>query len=288
MQGQLIRECLHSEKRMYGTHLIFNKDGRAACLLTQVNLDFVFLCAEHHPLDRAQLSMLCQFYRSNDISPMARISHPSASEASMALDGGAQGIVAPYVETVEQVREVVGAVHYRPLKGKLLADLLNGTSSPNDKTLTYLREFNRHNYFIIGIESVPACENLEELLSVQGVDAVFIGPHDLSVSMGIPEEYDNPDYIGLIEDVICRSRACGVGVGLHVGTNMFSHETICRFMKMGMNMVLYASDLTEARAALQDKLGALRQEMGDPSVAMPMHSTYKGSACSLEMSHVED
>ena len=288
MQGQLIRECLHSEKRMYGTHLIFNKDGRAACLLTQVNLDFVFLCAEHHPLDRAQLSMLCQFYRSNNISPMVRITHPSASEASMAIDGGAQGIVVPYVETVEQVREVVGAVHYRPLKGKLLADLLHGTALPNDKTLRYLREFNQHNYFVIGIESVPACENLEELLSVEGVDAVFIGPHDLSISMGIPEEYDHPEYINLIEDVICRSRACGVGVGVHVGTNQFSHETICRFMKMGMNLIPFASDLTEARAALQTRLGVLRMEMGDQPEAEPMPLTYKGSACSLEMSHVED
>jgi len=269
VQGQFVRECLRSGKRVYGTQVVLARDGRAAAVITQIKIDLVFLCAEHHPLDRAQRSMMCQFYRSNNISPMVRISHPSASEAAMALDGGAEGIVAPYVETVEQVRELVGAVRYRPLKGELLAKLLSGENTPNEKTLRYLEKFNRRNYVLIGVESVPACEKLEELLSVDGVDGVFIGPHDLSVSMGVPEEYDHPDYLRLIEDVIRRSRARGVGVGVHAGTNQFSHETICRFMKMGMNLVLYASDLTEARNVLQAKLDAFRRDIGD----MPVNGT---------------
>ncbi len=258
MQGEQIRKRLHSGERVYGMAIALSDDGRALQALAQAESDFVLFCAEHHPLDRAKSSMLCHFYRLNKVSPIVRITRPCPYEAAMALDGGAQGIVAPYVETVEQARELVGAVHYRPLKGKLLAGLLSGAQMPNEKTSRYLKEFNRHNYVIIGVESVPAYENLDKLLAVDGVDAVFIGPHDLSVSIGVPEEWTHPEFIRVIEDVITRCRAVGKGVGVHLFGHIFPHKTICRLMDKGMNLILYSSDLIVGRDALRTELGRLQ------------------------------
>lgn len=229
----------------------------AASMLTKIGLDFVFLCGEHMPLDRTESSALCCLYASKGISPVVRISHPSAVEVTKALDAGAQGIVAPYVETVEQVREVVGGVHYRPIKGKLLKEFFSGGRKPTTKTTEFLKRFNRDNYAIIGIESIPAYERLDELIGVEGVDGVFIGAHDVSVSLEAPEEWENPELHRIIEDIVVRCRAAGVGIGVHMAPHVFPTERARRLMDLGMNWILDGADvawavhgMTERRAAL--------------------------------------
>ena len=90
----------------------------------------------------------------------------------MAIDGGAQGVVVPYVEKIEDVKALVGAVRYRPIKGEILDNILSGRTKPNEKLQSFWKRFNQHNYLIIGIESVPAIRRLEELVSIEGVDGV--------------------------------------------------------------------------------------------------------------------
>jgi len=282
MQGRLIREQLHNGKQVYGMQVALIEDGRAAEALAQVDSDYVFLCAEHHPLDRGKMSMLCQFYRSNNVSPIVRITHPSSHEAAMALDGGADGIVAPYVETVEQARMVVGAVRYRPLKGKLLAKLLSGAEMPNEKTLRYLEQLNRDKYVILGVESVPAYENLDNLVAVDGVDGIFIGPHDLSVSMQKPEEWNDPEYVHTIEDIIMRCRAAGVGVGVHMYEGIFSPERICHFVDLGMNFFLYSSDLLEGRRALRAEFERVRKHVDEMRISESVSSEGKDVSAAVQ------
>ena len=269
MLGEQIRERLHNGACTYGTHVTLMSNTTAASMLSDVELDFAFICGEHMPLDRVETAALCQLYAGKGISPIVRISHPSAVEAAKALDAGAQGIVAPYVETVEQVREVVGAVHYRPIKGRLLEEFLSGTREPAAKTRAFLQRFNRHSYAIIGVESVAAYEDLDDLIRVEGVDGVFVGPHDLTVSMEVPEEYDNPSFLRVLEDIIIRGRAAGIGGGLHHFPQGFSLEQVRRFMELGMNWILDAADVVWARQAYRERREALdlQAERAEPSDA---------------------
>ncbi len=170
----------------------------------------------------------------------------------MALDGGAHGNVAPYVETVEEVKEIVGAVHYRPIKGRQLRGILDGTQPPAPATREFLSRFNRHHYAIIGIESVAAYENLDALIGVPGVDGVFMGPHDLSVSLEAPEQWENPALLRLIEDVIVRCRAAGIGVGVHLSP-VFNLEQTRRFVSLGMNWILDGADVIFALNGLRQR-----------------------------------
>jgi 4-hydroxy-2-oxoheptanedioate aldolase len=198
------------------------------------------------------------------ISPIVRIPFPCARHAAMALDAGADGIVAPYVETVDEVREVVGAVHYRPAKGRQLRQILDGTRPPNATMRAFFDRFNQHQYTIIGIESVAAYDNLDALISVPGVDGVFMGPHDLSVSLEAPEQWDNPALIQLIEDVIVRCGAAGIGVGVHLHPSIFSVEQAKRFVSLGMNWILDGADLNQTTHALKNRRAELR---GVPDVS---------------------
>jgi 4-hydroxy-2-oxoheptanedioate aldolase len=178
----------------------------------------------------------------------------------MAMDGGADGIVAPYVETVEQVKELVGAVKYRPIKGKFLADILSGERKPNEKLQRFFGTFNRDKYLIIGVESVEAIENLEKLLSVEGVDGVFLGPHDITCSMEIPEEYDNPLFHEAMIKVVRTCKKMNKGVGLHSDAVSPFYRQL---MDEGLNYVLNAAEVTKMRSALNGDFDMLRGEYGD-------------------------
>ena len=252
MNGEQLREYLHSGARVYGTHIASVGNPLVTRLIGAAPLDFVFICTEHMPVDRAETSALCQQFGAMGISPVVRIAYPCARQAAMALDAGADGIVAPYVETVEEVRELVGAVHYRPIKGRQLRGILDGTRPPCEVTKSFLQRFNRHQYAIIGIESVAAYENLDALISVPGVDGVFMGPHDLSVSLEVPEQWDSPALIALMEDVIRRCRAAGIGVGVHLHAGIPITQTR-RFVEMGMNWILDGADVTHTLHALKQR-----------------------------------
>ena len=261
MLGKELRECLHNGKNIYGTHVTHMSNINAAGMLLQVGLDFAFFCGEHMTLDRVETGAICRFFAASGLAPIVRISHPSQHEAAMALDAGAHGIVAPYIETVEQVKELVGAVHYRPLKGQKLKEIVDGGQPPTRKMQDFFADFNRNNFLIIGIESVPAVENLDALLSVKGVDGVFIGPHDMTTSLGCPNEYQHPEYQRILEEIIVKCRKAGVGVGGHFQPANTSAGRMREFMAMGMNWILDASDITYAIAGLSARRSSLGFEM---------------------------
>src|SRR5208282_2021481 len=97
-------------------------------------------------------------------------------------------------ETADQIRALAGAVKLRPLKGRRLQEALRDRNSLEPELREYVDNRNADKILIANIESVPAIENLHEICSVPGLDAVLIGPHDLSCSLGVPEQYQHPRF----------------------------------------------------------------------------------------------
>ncbi|HJO83811.1 MAG TPA: aldolase/citrate lyase family protein, partial [SAR202 cluster bacterium] len=125
---------------------------------------------------------------------------------------------------------------------------------PSEETRTYLENRNRNNICIIGIESVPAIENLDNILSVDGIDAVFVGPNDLSISLGVPDQYDHPDYEAALREVI---RICKA----HNVPNLFHHQTVelsTRWLREGVRWVLYSSDSRQMHNGVREDFGRIK------------------------------
>src|SRR5512140_895132 len=165
MNGTQFREKMHAGERLYGT-MIVSDSPRWPPVVSGLGLDFVFIDTEHAARDREAVSWLCQGYGALGVVPVVRIPRPDPYLACMALDGGAQGIIAPYVESVEEVRQMVGAVKYRPLKGKKLNAMLAGKTALEPQLAEYLAGYNAQNSLIINIESVPAMDELDDILAV--------------------------------------------------------------------------------------------------------------------------
>jgi 4-hydroxy-2-oxoheptanedioate aldolase len=254
----LIR-ALHDGRRVLGT-LIVSPSPHWVPVVTGLGLDYVFIDTEHVPLDRESLSWMCRAYAAAGLPPLVRIPAPDPYAACMVLDGGAAGVIAPYVESPAQVRALAGAMKHKPLKGGRLEQALAGR--PVAPALhSYLNQRNVGNALIVNIESVPALENLDEILGVAGLDAVLVGPHDLTCSLGIPEQWDHPDFIAAVDAIITKARARGIGAGIHI-IHEHGLDAELRWAKLGANLILHHADLLAFRFAMARDLARLRAELG--------------------------
>jgi 4-hydroxy-2-oxoheptanedioate aldolase len=261
MNSAELSRALRAGEPVFGTCVV-STSPKWPRALAGAGLDFVFLDTEHVALDRAQLSWMCQTYARMGLPPIVRIPSPDPFAACMALDGGAGGIIAPYIETAAQVQALLGAVKFRPVKGGRLSQRLAG--GPFEPALeTYLRERNTQP-LIINIESTPAMRVLDEILAVPGLDAMLIGPHDLSCSLGMPEEYDRPKFFATCETIFRKARAAGVGAGIHFSG---SAEQLARFHELGVNLLIHSSDITIFGTHLRSEIAEVKQLRGIASSA---------------------
>jgi 4-hydroxy-2-oxoheptanedioate aldolase len=254
-----LKKKLNYGKRIYGTAIVSPSPLWTAAV-RQANLDFVFLDTEHIPLGRETVANMCALYSAEGIPPMVRIPSPDPYTACTALDGGASAILAPYVETAEQVKGLVGAVKYRPLKGKKLQQILDGNEVMDEKLKNYIEERCGENLLFINVESMPAIDNLQELLSVPGLDGVIIGPHDLSCSMGVPEEYTNPVFEDTVTGIINECRQRNLGIGIHLSE---APEHQVRWAKAGVNIILHSSDVSLFGKILDSEISTIKKELRD-------------------------
>lgn len=254
-----LKKKIKSGRRIYGC-AITSSSAFWAKSVKAANLDFVFIDTEHIPLGRETVATMCTLYSALGIPPLVRIPSPDPYQACTALDGGATAILAPYVESTEQVKGLVGAVKYRPLKGKKLQQLLDGNETMEEKLENYIANRCKNNLLFINIESQPALDNLPELLSVPGLDGVIIGPHDLSCSIGLPEEYTNPVFEALVSDLINECRQRDLGVGIHLSEEP---EKQVFWARKGVNIIMHSSDIALFGKVLSQEISGIKTALGD-------------------------
>ena len=258
MNGAELREAMRSGRTVYGTMVTMVTGPRWGAVFGRLGFDYIIIDTEHSPYGRDQVADLATTFRTAGIAPIVRIPYPEPYHARMAVDAGAHGILAPYVESPEEVRQVVAAARYRPLKGALLEQAGGGDGAgpggPDGDVLGYLERFNQNHVVIVGIESVPAIERLDEILSVPGIDATFIGPHDLTISLGIPEQYDHPRFQEAVSHIIATSQAKGIPAGGH----WFQLEQVRRWQGEGSRFILYSSDGRALSEGYRRDLDALK------------------------------
>lgn len=254
-----LKQKLQQGRNVYGTCITVHAP-RWPELLRGAGLDFVFLDTEHIALERMELAHMCRIYQAYGLTPIVRIPKPDPYRASQAIDDGAIGIIAPYLEHPEQIRELVGATKYRPLKGEKLEVVLQREATLPASLQSYLERYNQGNLCIANIESLPAMEKLDELLNIKGLDGVFIGPHDLSISMGIPEQYDHPEFKKIVKLIVQKARKYTLGVGIHFSE---APQRQIDWMKEGVNIVVHSSDMRIFKQHLMEDIRMIRAQSGD-------------------------
>ncbi len=262
MNSADIRNRLQSGGRAYGT-MVTSPSPLFLKACGDTGLDFVFFDMEHIPLDRSAVAWMCAAYEAAGFPPLVRAPSRDARDACVAVDAGAWGVVFPYVETPEEVRALVGAVKHRPLKGRRLKERIDLSSRHSDD---YIRTQNRDRIAVANIESVPALEALDEICSVPGLDWLLIGPHDLSVNLGVPEQYTHPEFLAAIDRIIQVGRDHGLAVGYHKGYVGPGLERFVEWGKSGLNVIVHEADVLFFHDGLAKDLSWLRRELDDDAL----------------------
>ena len=266
MNSHELCKSLHNGQRVYGT-LIVSTSPKWCDSVKRLGLDFVFIDTKHVPIDRAQLSWMCKTYEALGLVPIVRIPSPDPFQACMVLDAGARGIIAPYIESPQQVRRLSGAVKYKPLKGKKLESFLFDGEDLEPDLMRSLNKANSGNLLIVNIESCPAMEALDDILSVRDLDAILIGPHDLTHSLGIPEQYNSPIYKEAVEEIIQKARAKNIGAGIHVCyPNGVPHSI--EFTQMGANFIVHNADFIAFEDTIKQEIHTIKKAFGDLTEGM--------------------
>lgn len=260
MQAGELKAAMKNGERVYGT-LVVSPSPKWPEQIARLGLDFVFIDTEHIAIDRHQLSWMCQAYTALNIAPIVRIPSPDPFQAAMVMDAGAAGVIAPYVETVEQVKALRGAVKFRPLKGQKLQQILNDSKQPRDELGNYLTQHNQDNLLIVNIESTPAMQALDDILKVPDLDGVLIGPHDISCSLEIPEQYRHPKFEEAVRTIFRKARANNVSAGIHYWTG--TDQQIRWAKEDGLNFIIHSSDLNAVVALLNQELTEIKGALGD-------------------------
>ncbi|MED5429492.1 MAG: aldolase/citrate lyase family protein [Chloroflexota bacterium] len=255
MNGEQLKQKVNSGGIVYGTMISLGRNPRWSPAFSNFGIDYAILDTEHSARSRSEVADYLAAFNYSGVVPIVRVPIPASHYVTMYLDAGAQGVLAPYCETVEQVKEVVAATKWRPLKGELAENAVETGELPSPATKEYLENRNRNNVCIIGIESVPAISNLENILEVDGIDAVFVGPNDLSITLGIPDQYDHPDYEAALREVISKCRAAETPVLIH-------HQTVeltQKWLREGARFVLYSSDARTLHNGYRDEFGRIKK-----------------------------
>lgn len=254
MTANELRTCLHDRSRVLLGTCILSPSTRWPPILGNCGLDFVFIDTEHVALNRETVSWMCRTYGAMGIPPLVRIPTQDPDDATVALDDGAAGVIVPYVERPEVARLMVGACKLRPLKGERARRILDG--EPVEPELrAYLDAHNAQHLLITNIESVPAMEALDDILKVEGLDCVLIGPHDLSTSLGVPEQYEHPRFLDACATILGKARDAGIGAGIH---HWLPPRQQVQFVAMGANLLIHKADALFLAEGLQSQLSEIR------------------------------
>src|SRR5262245_4744792 len=234
MNGKALKEKLITGGTGDGTFCQHAVNPAMVDLIPEGALDFVIVTPERTALDLAEFLPIRYAMASRGIACLARTHSREPDDVSKVCDVF-DGVVVPYVEDVEHARRLAAAAVYRPLKGRALDRVLAEGRWPSEATRRYVTEVRCPNtVFVPMIESVLAVENIDAICSIPGVAALFVGPNDLTVNMGIPNEYDHPDLIAMLQRIIDAGDRHHIPAGCWFGQPEPALRTIRHGQRLGV------------------------------------------------------
>jgi 2-keto-3-deoxy-L-rhamnonate aldolase RhmA len=230
-----LREKLYSGETCYGTFLTIGSSD-VPDILKHLGFDWFVLDAEHSYLSTQDLKIMMQALAGTDISPIIRIGQVDQYLVKRALDVGGEGLLTPLVNYAEEAQRLVKFAMYPPegVRGAGPGRAARyGMNLPE-----YIGTANRELLLAVQIETKEALNNLKEILETKRIDIGFVGPSDLTISLGLGTDRSNPRVIEAMQKVI---RSCN-DHGKIPGTLAATVEEARKFRELGFKFISLASD----------------------------------------------
>ena len=255
MKPSDLKAALKAKRPVFGFMVSATASMRWGRVFAGSTLDFVVIDSEHGSRDRQLIADTVAQMQSLDITAIVRTPNTEEVYVAMALDAGADGVLVPYCETVDEVRHCAVKLRTHPLKGEYYERVVETGEYPSEKSKKYLDERHKNHIFIMGIESEPAANRVGELIDCADIDGVFIGPNDMTTSLGIPDESGNPIYLDTLSKIIAEADKRGIPTMIHQQTI----DTSAKAIELGARFIMHSSDAGILLRGTQEEFAELRK-----------------------------
>jgi 2-keto-3-deoxy-L-rhamnonate aldolase RhmA len=250
-----LRKRVLAGECVYGTMIRQARDPGAPVIFAAVGFDFVFIDMEHGNYSMETVADLIRGAKSAGIATIIRVPHLETHFISRVLDAGAEGIMVPMTSRREQAEAIVRYSKYTPLGQRGFGTQLGHTDYRPLKAMEFMREGNENTLIVAQIETKEAIENIDSILDVEGIDVGLIGPNDLSLSLGIPDQMGSERLTKAIEKVVAAGKKKGKATGIHIG----NIEALKEWRVKGMTVLAYSTDIGFLYDASKSSLEELKR-----------------------------
>lgn len=254
MRPNTIKAQLASGKVPVGTFLFeFNTPGIAR-IVAEAGADFIVLDMEHTGWSVETIRTLLATTRCTSLVPLVRVPATEYDFIARVLDAGAMGIMVPMVESAEQARTIVASAKYPPAGRRGAAFGVAHDDYTGGDIVQKIASANREGLLLAQIETVAGLKNVDAIAAVPGIDILWIGQFDLSISMGIPGQFTNPELIAAMDRVVAACAKHGKVAGIMAPDLATGRD----LLNQGFRMISYSGDLWVFQTALRQALAELR------------------------------
>ncbi len=249
----LLRDKLVTGNKTIGT---FHEIGSSSAVevLAYSGLDYVLIDTEHGPFDVESTQSFIRAAKGAEFTPLVRVKDGNRNSILKMLDVGAKGLIIPNIHTVEEIKQIVSYGKYFPIGNRGVAP----TSGSSFWFAEYAQQGLDHYFEVSNRESllIPQCEtkgcleDIENIVQVEGVDGIFVGPYDLSTALGKPGQLDDPEVVAAIKRIVSVCKKYGKFSFIYAG----DVTTAKKYFSWGYDSVTYSMDAIVLKQAFTETI----------------------------------
>jgi len=249
-----LKARLRNGERVLGTMISFADHAELPKIVKLCGFDYFIVDCEHGNFDYTTVARLMTVARETGICGMVRIPEARREVVLKYMDMGAGGLLLPNTETVEDAKALVEHSKYSPL-GNRGVQMFRGHSGLEKiaSISDYMKKANNETVLLIQIESPIGLKNIDDLMAVEGIDAAFIGPNDLSHRMGLSGQFEHPDFVAALDKVVASARRYNKFSGAHFP----SASSLVPWIAKGMTLNLWSNETALMMNAAKEGIAAL-------------------------------
>lgn len=251
-----LKEKLKNSKLTIGSWITL-ADTAIAEIMAQSGFDWLAIDMEHSVITLDKAQELVRVIELCGIAPLVRVGENNLNMIKRVMDTGAHGVIVPMVNNRQDALSAVSAVKYPPkgLRGVGLARAQGYGFNFQE----YKDWVNKNSIVIVQVEHIKAVQNLEDILSVEGVDGFIVGPYDLSASLGVPGEFNNKDVQEALRQIIQLAQKMHKPAGFHVIKP--SEKELLEKIKLGYRFLGFSLDTIYLGSSCRDKITSVKKSL---------------------------
>jgi len=251
-----LKEKLRCQKLTIGSWITLAHPAIAE-IMASSGFEWLTVDLEHSVITIREAEELIRIIELSGVVPLVRLSDNDPVQIKRLMDAGAHGIIVPMVNSADEARRAVEAVRYPPEGTRSVG--LARAQGYGGRFVKYLEWLNRESIVIVQIEHIKAVENLRDILSVEGVDGFIVGPYDLSGSLKVPGNFNDPNFLQALDEINRVKSQLRVAAGYHVVPP--EAPLVKQKIGEGFTFIAYSVDFVLLATTCQSGLNAIRADL---------------------------